>query len=53
VSTLAFKVTAENPPMFSDVILTTRLGKEFYWETENPQAEVKSATFNRSKNRRL
>ncbi len=42
VSTLGQKLPAKIPPMFSDVILTTRLGREFFWDTENPMADVKS-----------
>lgn len=42
VSTLGQKLPAKIPPMFSDVILTARNGKEFFWDTENPMADVKS-----------
>lgn len=42
VSTLGQKLPAKIPPMFSDVILTVRLGKEFVWDTENPMADVKT-----------
>lgn len=42
VSTLGKALPSKFPPMFSDVILSARVGKEFYWDTENPQADVKS-----------
>ena len=42
VSTLGKALPPKLPPMFSDVILTTRLGKEYYWDTENSTADVKS-----------
>lgn len=42
VSTLGKALPSKIPPMFSDVILTVRLGKEFFWDTENPMADVKS-----------
>ena len=42
VSTLGRALAPKIPAMFSDVILTQRLGKEFYWDTENPMADVKS-----------
>lgn len=42
VSTLGRAMAPKIPPMFSDVILTTRLGKNFVWDTENSGAEVKS-----------
>lgn len=42
VSTLGKALPPKIPPMFSDVILTSRLGREFFWDTENPQADLKS-----------
>lgn len=42
VSTLGKALPSKIPPMFSDVILTSRIGKEFFWDTENPTADVKS-----------
>lgn len=42
VSTLGAKLAPKIPPMFSDVILATRLGKEFYWDTENALADLKT-----------
>lgn len=42
VSTLGQKLPGKLPPMFSDVILTVRKGREFVWDTENPMADVKS-----------
>lgn len=42
VSTLGKALPPKIPPMFSDVLLSSRLGREFFWDTENPMAEVKS-----------
>lgn len=42
VSTLGAKLAPKIPPMFSDVILATRLGKEFYWDTANALADLKT-----------
>ncbi len=42
VSTLGAKLAPKIPPMFSDVILTTRLGREFWWDTENALADLKT-----------
>lgn len=42
VSTLGKALPSKIPPMFSDVILTARLGKEFVWDTENAMADVKT-----------
>lgn len=42
ISTLGRALAPKIPPMFSDVILSTRLGREFYWDTENPQADLKT-----------
>lgn len=41
VSTLGAKLAPKIPPMFSDVALTVRLGREFYWDTENALADLK------------
>jgi len=42
VSTLGAKLAPKIPPMFSDVILTARLGRDWYWDTENPLADLKT-----------
>lgn len=42
VSTLGKALPPKIPPMFSDVVLAKRLGKEFFWDTEDPQADLKS-----------
>lgn len=42
VSTLGAKLAPKIPPMFSDVILSARLGKDFYWDTENALADLKT-----------
>lgn len=42
VSTLGAKLAPKIPPMFSDVILTTRLGREWFWDTENALADLKT-----------
>jgi hypothetical protein len=42
VSTLGVKLAPKIPPMFSDVILTYREGKNFLWSTANPQADLKA-----------
>lgn len=42
ISTLGAKLAPKIPPMFSDVILSVRLGKEFYWDTENALADLKT-----------
>ena len=36
------KLAPKIPPMFSDVILCKRLGKQFVWDTEDPQAITKT-----------
>lgn len=41
-SALGKALAPKLPAMFSDVILTTRLGKEFFWDTENPTADLKT-----------
>lgn len=41
VSTLGNKLGPKIPAMFSDVALSVRLGKDFYWDTENPMADLK------------
>lgn len=42
ISTLGRALAPKIPPMFSDVILATRLGREFVWDTENSQADLKT-----------
>lgn len=42
VSTLGAKLAPKIPPMFSDVILAKRLGREFYWDTIDPTADLKT-----------
>lgn len=42
VATLGVKLAPKIPPMFSDVILTVRDGKNFSWSTAQPQADLKS-----------
>ena len=42
VSTLGAKLAPKIPPMFSDVILTVRNGREWFWDTENPLADLKT-----------
>lgn len=42
VSTLGAKLAPKIPPMFSDVIMATRLSKDFWWDTENPLADLKT-----------
>lgn len=42
VSTLGAKLAPKIPPMFSDVILAKRLGKEFVWDTIDPTADLKT-----------
>lgn len=42
VSTLGTKLAPKIPPMFSDVILTARVGSVFSWSTANPQADLKA-----------
>jgi hypothetical protein len=42
ISTLGNKLWPKIPPMFSDVVLTKRLGREFFWDTEDPQAVTKT-----------
>jgi len=42
VATLGKALPPKLPPMFSDVILATRLGKEWYWDTANGQADLKT-----------
>lgn len=36
------KLASEIPPLFSEVILTTREGDKYYWDTANSQADLKS-----------
>ena len=42
VSTLGRALAPKIPPMFSDVVLTVRDGKNFSWSTANPQADLKT-----------
>lgn len=42
VGTLGQKLAPKIPPMFSDVILAYRQGKEFSWSTINPMADLKT-----------
>jgi hypothetical protein len=42
VSTLGVKLAPKLPPMFSDVILSQRIGTAFSWSTANPQADLKA-----------
>lgn len=42
ISSLGKALPPKIPPMFSDVILAKRIGKEFYWDTEEPQADLKT-----------
>jgi hypothetical protein len=42
VSTLGVKLAPKIPPMFSDVILSTRQVTKFEWSTANPQADLKA-----------
>ncbi len=47
VSTLGQKLPAKIPPMFSDVLLATRVGQDFYWDAESPMADVKTRNLQR------
>ena len=42
VSTLGRALAPKIPPMFSDVVLSYREGKNFFWSTDNPQADLKA-----------
>lgn len=42
VGTLGQKLAPKIPPLFSDVILSYRNGKDFYWSTANSLADLKS-----------
>jgi len=42
VATLGVKLAPKIPPMFSDVILTSREGDKFFWSTANSQADLKT-----------
>ena len=42
ISTLGQKLAPKLPPMFSDVILTSREVDKFYWSTANSQADLKA-----------
>ena len=42
VATLGVKLAPKIPPMFSDVILTSREGDKFFWSTANSQADLKA-----------
>lgn len=41
-SALGKALAPKLPAMFSDVILTKRLGREFVWDTEDPTADLKT-----------
>lgn len=41
-SALGRALAPKLPAMFSDVILTKRLGREWYWDTEDPAADLKT-----------
>lgn len=41
-SALGKALAPKLPAMFSDVILTRRVGKEFFWDTEDPTADLKT-----------
>lgn len=41
-SALGKALAPKLPAMFSDVILAKRLGKEFFWDTEDPTADLKT-----------
>lgn len=42
VSTLGKALAPKIPSMFSDVALSKRLSKEFFWDTEDPGADLKA-----------
>lgn len=42
VATLGVKLAPKIPPMFSDVILTSREADKFFWSTANTQADLKT-----------
>jgi hypothetical protein len=42
VATLGAKLAPKLPPMFSDVILTSREGDKFYWSTADISADLKA-----------
>jgi hypothetical protein len=42
VSTLGRALAPKIPPMFSDVVLTSREGAKFVWSTANPAADLKA-----------
>ncbi len=42
VSTLGKALPPKLPPMFSDVVLTVRNGATWFWDTANPQADLKT-----------
>lgn len=41
-SALGRALAPKLPAMFSDVVLTKRLGKEWFWDTEDPAADLKT-----------
>lgn len=41
-SALGKALAPKLPAMFSDVILTKRIGREWYWDTEDPAADLKT-----------
>ena len=42
VSTLGAKLAPKIPPMFSDVIRAKRIGKEWFWDTEDALCDLKT-----------
>ena len=42
ISTLGAKLAPKLPPKFSDIILTTRQGTKWTWDTSNSQADLKT-----------
>jgi hypothetical protein len=42
ISTLGAKLAPKLPPLFSDIILTTRQGTKWTWDTSNSQADLKT-----------
>lgn len=41
ISTLGAKLAPKIPAMFSDVAMSVKLGREFFWDTENALADLK------------
>lgn len=42
ISTLGAKLAPKLPPLFSDIVLTTRQGNKWTWDTANTQADLKT-----------